>query len=324
MKICIYGVGAIGGLIAYRIADSGYNVSVVARGQTLANIKKNGIGLCVNGRTSYCPVFASDSAEEIGKQDVIIIAVKGNHIPGIIDDISELLSQNSIVVTAINGVPWWFFDFVMPPYNYLSIDAIDPGKMLSNQIKSENIVGNVAYPNCERLSPGVSKLVFGNKMALGSSNANNREILEVIAEIYSNARFEVHATDSIHEVIWSKVLGNSVMNPVSALTGSTLDKILADPELYEYCGNVMREVLEVGQTLGYCKNTTVQDKLKETMIMGSFKTSMLQDVEAKRMVEVDALLASVCEIAEKINISTPFSNSLLGLTRVYARQKGLY
>jgi 2-dehydropantoate 2-reductase len=324
MKICIYGAGAIGGLIGARLAKSGAEVSVVDVGPTLAAIQQHGLRVQEGNELITAPVKATSDPAVLGAQDLVIIAVKGPTLKFIAPKIGALLGPQTVIMTAMNGVPWWFFQGFGGVYAGTELASIDPDGSIAAHVPSDRIVGCVINLSCSLIEPGVVNHVSGNKLTVGEPNNTVSDRARQLCGLLTSAGFNVTLSSSIQKDIWFKLLGNMTHNPISALTGATLDRILDDPLVRELCVKIMLEAGEVGKKFGCVLSETPEQRNEATRQLGAFKTSMLQDVEAKKAVELDALVGAVSEIARKVGVPTPFTDALLGLVRVQAQVMGLY
>ena len=318
MKICVYGAGAVGGLLAARLSSSGHAVSVIARGQTLQALSENGIGLQTGAERIYSPVKACASSAQLGVQDLIIISVKQPALHSIIGNIAPLLGSDSRVLVAMNGVPWWFFDGLEKAPADKVLTTLDPDGSLRNLIPTQQIIGCVVHLSCSVPEPGVSCLQGGNRLIIGEPYATRSEALCRIGETLEQAGFDLEITSHIQKHIWFKLWGNMTMNPISALTRATTDRILDDRLLNQFCCRIMAEAQTIGNALGLPIHETAQDRNAVTRELGAMKTSMLQDVEKGNDLEYEALIGVVHEIAEKLAIEAPDIATLYGLIRLYA------
>lgn len=323
-KICIYGAGAVGGFIGTLLAASGREVSVVSRGVTLASIQAEGLRLLTDEHIIVAPVFASEKPSDLGVQDLVIIAVKAQSMSEVAANISPLIGSKTVVLTAMNGVPWWFFQSTSGEYAGLHLESVDPGGVIASAISSDRVIGAVVHGSFTSNGLGLTRNKLGKKLIVGESDGSNSNRLKSLAELLSTAGIEVETTTSIQQEIWYKLWGNMTMNPVSALTGVTCDKILDDPLVNRFCLKIMAEANEIGARIGYSIKQTGEERNAVTRQLGAFKTSMLQDVEAARPLELDALVSAVREIGQMVGVATPEIDTLLGLSRLHARGKGLY
>ncbi|MDR3764008.1 MAG: 2-dehydropantoate 2-reductase [Acidobacteriota bacterium] len=324
MKVCVYGAGAIGGLLAVRLARAGNQVSVVAVGRTLQAIRDNGIQIYSHGEGVSADITVSDDTTSLGPQDLVIIAVKGPALHSIAPHLPPLLGPNTVVMTAMNGVPWWFFHGHGGELAERSLRSVDPDGIIGANIPVERVVGCIVKLSCRLRQPGQVEHVGGNALTIGEPDNSNSPRVRALGERLSAAGFQVDVTLSLQQEIWLKLLGNMTHNPISALTGATLDRILDDPLAREFTVKIMREAIAVGQKLGYTCDQTPENRNAEARTLGAFKTSMLQDVEAGKAIELDSLMVAFKEIATMVRVETPFADALLGLARVKAQVLGLY
>ena len=324
MKICIYGAGAIGGWIGARLAAIGEPVSVVARGATLAALQTHGLRLQQAEGLLQIPVQAADNAAALGVQDLVVVAVKAPALAEVARGIAPLLGPHTLVLTAMNGVPWWFFQGFGGAYAGTALKAVDASGAIAAAIPAEHIVGCVVHASCALQAPGVVQHHFGNKLILGEPSGVQTERAKALAALLERAGFEAPLSEQIQRDTWYKLWGNMTVNPVSALTGATTDLILDDPLVRDFISQVMREAKEIGTRIGIPIDQQPEDRHAVTRKLGAFKTSMLQDVEAGKPVELDALVTVVQELGVLTAVPTPFTDALLGLARLQARVKGLY
>lgn len=324
MKLCIVGAGAIGGFIGARIADSGLaTVSAVARGDTLDALRKHGWRLQMNGRLIQAAAAATDKPAELGLQDIVVIAVKGPALTAIAEIIRPLLGPDTMVVPAMNGVPWWFVNQVKG-LSREPLHTVDPGAVIAAAIPTPQVIGAVVHVAASKKGPGHVVHKMGQKVILGEPWGGNSERVQKLADLFSGAGFEAETSVNIRADIWYKLWGNMTMNPVSAITGATADKLLADPAVREFCSSAMREAAVIGERIGCPISEDPESRHAVTAKLGAFKTSMLQDVEMGLPLELDAIVGVVSELGERLNIATPTINALFGLTRLFGRTHGLY
>lgn len=324
MKVCIYGVGAIGGFIGARLAQHGHAVSAVARGPTLAALRERGLTLVLADREVNVPVGADEDAARLGTQDLVVIAVKAPALAGVAARIAPLLGSDTVVLPAMNGVPWWFFSGLPGACADMPIGAVDPGGAIGAAIPVRHVVGCVVHASCTTPAPAVVGHVMGHGLIIGEPAGGESPRTAALAAAFTAAGFECQIAPRIQRDIWYKLWGNMTMNPVSAFTGATVDRILDDPLADAFCRSVMTEARDVGAAIGCPIEQTAQARNAITRKLGAFRTSMLQDVDAGKPLEIDALLTAVREIAGKVGVATPNLDALLGLTRVFARTRGLY
>jgi 2-dehydropantoate 2-reductase len=324
VRICIFGAGAIGGLVGTRLAAAGGEVSAIARGATAEALRKHGWRLETNGALVSAPARVAELPAEIGAQDLVVIAVKGPALAGIAKAIAPLLGSETIVVTAMNGVPWWFFQGFGDRYDGMHLKSIDPERRIASSIPARHIVGCVVHAACTTPEPGLTRNMVGKRLIFGEPGGGISARLRKIGTLFGDAGFDVELSECIQRDIWYKLWGNMTMNPVSALTGATADRVLDDPLVNGFCLAVMREAAAIGARIGCGIAERAEQRNLVTRKLGAFKTSMLQDVEAGRPVEIDVLLSAAQEIGAAVAEPTPYLDALLGLARLQAQTRGLY
>ena len=324
MKICIYGVGAIGGFIGTRLAlAGGCQLSAVARGATLAALQQHGLRLRQGGELLTAPVRASADPAALGVQDLVLIAVKAPALGAVAAAIAPLLGPRTLVLPAMNGVPWWFAAGA-PALGDAPLHSIDPGGAIAAAIPLAQVIGCVVHASTFTPEPGLVEHKMGQGLILGEPAGNLSERVQALVELLARAGFEASASADVRRDIWYKLWGNMTVNPISAITGATVDRVLDDPLLRALCGAAMNEAAAVGARIGCAIAQTPEDRHQITRKLGAFKTSMLQDVQAGRAIELDALVAVVREMAQRLNLATPMIDALLGLARLHGRVHGLY
>ncbi len=330
MKVCIYGAGAIGGWIGVHLAQTGHEVSVVARGATLEALQKNGLA-CVQSQASdariKADVKASANPADLGPQDLVIVAVKAPAMADVAKGIAPLLGANTMVMTAMNGVPWWFFQGFGGSLQGTTLNTIDPEGRIAKAIPAHHVVGCVVHASCSLDAPGVVRHHFGQGLILGEPAAQNGEVSARVQQLVTDlqtAGFNASASAQIQKDVWYKLWGNMTVNPISAITGATTDLILKDDLVRNFVSQVMLEAKAIGDKIGIPIAQTPEDRHAVTMKLGAFKTSMLQDVEAGKTVELDALVSGVRELGQLTQVATPYTDALLGLSRLHASVRGLY
>ena len=321
MKICVYGAGAVGGLMAAWLARAGHEVSVVARGAALDAIRRDGLRVRSKGATESFRIRAESDPAGLGPQDYVLVTVKAQSLGAVADGIAPLLGKDTSIVTAMNGVPWWFFHGLQKDGR---LESLDPGGKLARAMPAERIVGCVIHLAASTPEPGVVSHNMGTKLIVGEPGGRNTARTRRIAEALSGAGFEVVVSDSIEKDFWVKLLGNVSFNPVSALTVSTADRLIEDREVKSYMVEIMREVLAIGRAVGVDADIDPEARIDMARVLGRFKTSMLQDLEAGKPLEIDGLLAGTLEIARKAGVRAPFTESLYGLIRARAQSTGQY
>ncbi len=324
-KICIVGAGAIGGWLGAGLVQAGCDVSFLARGDTLAALQTQGLKLQSGTQLEQThTVCASDNAVELGMQDLLIIAVKAPALREVARQIAPLLGKNTAVLTAMNGVPWWFLQGFGGELANLALSSVDATGDIASAIPAHHIIGGVVHASCSVASPGVIRHAFGNKIIVGEPSGQISPRITALAALLEKAGFEAPIAEQIQRDIWFKLWGNMTMNPVSAITGATTAQVLDDDLVRGFCSNVMLEAKDIGARLGIPIAQQPEDRHAVTRKLGSFKTSMLQDVEAGKAVELDALVGAVKELGQLTQVATPYTDALLGMSRLHARVRGLY
>jgi 2-dehydropantoate 2-reductase len=324
MKICIYGAGAVGGLIAARLAQAGHEVSVVARGAHLTAILKDGLRILSEGKQSAVRLRANNDPEKLGPQDCVIVAVKGQSLPEVAAGMAPLLGDDTSIVTAMNGVPWWFFDRLAFGGGKLHLESMDPGGALSRAMPTGRIVGCVVHLSASTPEPGLIRHNMGKRLILGEPGGRNTARTQGIVDALKAAGFEAEASGFIEKDFWVKLLGNISFNPVSALTLATADRLIGNGYVKDYMVAIMRECLAIGRAVGVDADIDPEARMDMARKLGVFKTSMLQDMEAGKRLEIDGLLSGTLEIARKAGVAAPFTESLAGLARLRAESSGQY
>jgi 2-dehydropantoate 2-reductase len=324
-RICIVGAGSIGGWIGAKLSRcEGVQLSVFARGETLAVLQRNGLTLNSGETQIQAKVKASNNALELGEHDLVILAVKAPAVRDVAKQISPLLGKETMLLSAMNGVPWWFFNGFGGALANQRLQSIDADGEIAKHLKAEHIIGSVVHASSSIQSPGVIKHHFGNGLIIGEPSGEQTPRVQTLLALLKEAGFDTTLSPQIQKDIWYKLWGNMTVNPVSAITGATTDKILGDDLLRGFISNVMLEAKAIGERIGIPIAQQPEDRHQVTLKLGAFKTSMLQDVEAGRAVELDALVSAVKEIGQLCNMPTPWTDALLGLARVHARQHCLY
>jgi len=300
VKVCIYGCGAIGSLLAVRLANSGLATSAVARGSHLEAIQANGLTLlaAAGDESLNVAIRASDDPAELGEQDVVFLTMKSHGAPAVAHAIAPLLGPETMVVTAYNGFPWWYFFGLADDVGCPELLSVDPGKKLWHAIGPQRAIGCVVYPAAVVESPGVVRHVFGERFTLGEPDGSNSDRLTKLSGALRSAGFEAPVSAEIRTEIWTKLVANCAFNPVSVLTGKSLGAMLDDEATYRLLAQIMVEVIGVARALGVEVTLPPEKLLEATRQLGHHKTSMLQDYEAGRTLELGPLVAAVVELAE--------------------------
>ena len=324
LRTAVIGAGAIGGLIAASLARAGHEVSVLARGQTLAAIRKHGIRIAEgDGQTSAIAVHASDDAAALGPQDFVLIALKAQTLPAIAARLRPLVGERTAIVSAMNGLPWWFLNGAQTPLAGQRIEAVDPGGIVSAALPAERALGCVVHLSASTDAPGIVRRGRGNRLIVGAAHRARATIARTFATALTMGGFDVEYVDDIRTEIWVKLWGNMNMNPLSALTGSTADRLLDDPFTHALVLRMMDEAQAIGARLGLSTGMSAAARVAVTRELGAFKTSMLQDIEAGRPLEIGPILGVFPELGRKLDVPTPFCDAVLGLLRQRAANSGL-
>ena len=330
-RVCIYGAGAIGGWLGAALASAppianepATQVSVVARGATLAALQQHGLRVQQGETTRSVTVRASADPAALGEQDLVVIAVKAPALLEVARHIRPLIGPDTVVLTAMNGVPWWFLEGFGGAHAGMRLQAVDPTGEIAQAIPAAQVVGGVVHASCSLNGPGHVRHHFGNGLIIGAPSGQTSERVQALAALLQRAGFAASVSAQIQKDVWYKLWGNMTVNPISAFTGATTDLILGDPLVRSFVSSVMLEARAIGAAIGIPIDQQPEDRHAVTMKLGAFKTSMLQDVEAGRAVELDALVTAVRELAQITGIATPHTDALLGLSRLHARVHGLY
>jgi 2-dehydropantoate 2-reductase len=324
MKVCIYGAGAVGGFIGTRLAARGQDVCALARGATAQALREHGLRLEIGGSLLRAPVRVAEHAAQLGPQDLVVIAVKGPAVAGVARGIAPLLRPDTMVLTAMNGVPWWFFEGFGGPCEGMRLQSVDPEGVIAAAVPMSQVIGCVVHATCSMPAPGLVRHGFGERLIIGEPAGGLTPRVTALAQVLSDAGFQAEISGRIQTDIWYKLWGNMTMNPITAITGATGDRVLDDPLVSAFCLSVMEEARSIGERIGCPIGQSGEDRHAITRKLGAFKTSMLQDVEAGRAVEIDTLVAAVREIGAEAGVATPNIDTLLGLARLHARVRGLY
>jgi 2-dehydropantoate 2-reductase len=329
MKIAVVGLGAVGGAFAGLLGtlppSQKIQLSAIARGKALTALQTQGLMWTdAAGQTHQVQLTASDDAADLGPQDVVIVAVKGPSLAGVAPVVQQLLAPHTVVLVAMNGVPWWFFDGLGGACDGLKLTVLDPKGVIAKCIPTSQVLGCVVHFSAQSPSAGVVQNMKGNQLIIGEPSGGVSARAQALADVLNVAGFDVKVSPRIQQDIWFKLWGNMTMNPVSALTGAPCDQILDDDLVRSFCSAVMLEAQAIGARIGCDIAQLPEDRHAVTRKLGSFKTSMLQDVEHDRQIELDSLLGAVRAIGQHLQLPTPSIDALYGLTRLMARTRGLY
>ena len=319
-RACVVGAGAVGALFVQALAKAGWELTALARGETLDAIRKNGLRI----DDERIEVNATDDPGTAGPQDYLILALKAPAMPQAASQLQPLVGPGTAIVSTSNGVPWWFFHGFGAELSGKQLESVDPGGVVAAAMPAAQAIGCVVHLSSVNAGPAVIERGKGNRLIVGNPAGPMDDKARTLIDALTSGGFEVEPTTEIQKEIWSKLWGNMTMNPISALTGSTGDRILRDPLTNQLVRRMMIEHLWIGQKIGIDLGMTIDERFDITRKLGAFKTSMLQDLEGKRPLEIDALLASVIEIGALVGMPTPYCDMVLGLIRQRAANLGLY
>ncbi len=322
MKIAVVGLGAVGGLIATQLARAGFEVSALARGVTLQAVRERGLRVLIDGDELTAAVDASDDPNQLGRQDLVVIALKGPALIAAAPRLAPLLDSRTVVLPAMNGVPWWFLPAALPEQAPLA--SVDPGGRLLAKLPLARVLGCVVHLAASSPAPGTVRHTVGERLIVGEPSGGTSARVDAVCAALASAGFKAEASADVRLDVWYKLWGNMTINPVSALTGAATDAILDDPLVRDFVLCCMAEAAAIGARIGCPIAQSGRERLDLTRELGGFRTSMLQDVDAGRAIELDALVTAVHEIAARVGVDSPHIAALLGLTRLMARGRGLY
>ena len=311
MKICIVGAGATGGYLGFKLIKAGFDVSLVARGTHLKAMKHTGLTVIENDKEISCFPKCSESMSDLGKMDYIFITLKAYSIPGLVNEISTMFKENTAVITAYNGIPWWYFFNIEGPFKNYRIKCIDPNNIQWNTITPERIIGCVVYPATEIIEPGVIKHIEGNRFSLGEPEGKQTERILKISKALVKAGIKAPIRSNLREEIWIKLIGNLAFNPLSVITGKTLDILASENEYRAIAYDAMEEASLIINQLGIKLKISIDQRIDGAAKVGAHKTSMLQDYQKGKELELDSLVVSIKEIGNLLSIKTPTIDKIL-------------
>ena len=324
MKVCIYGAGAIGGYLGVQLARAGADVSLVARGAHLAAMRNDGLKLLIDGKERVAYPRCTDDPSELGPQDYVIVTLKAHQVSGVLDMMEPLLGRDTAVVTAYNGIPYWYFHHHGGRIEGTTLESIDPGARQWRKLGPERAFGCIVYPATEVVAPGVVKHDYGDKFPLGEPSGGLTPRIERLSNLMSAAGLRAPVLDKIRDEIWLKLWGNVCFNPISALTHATLDVIASDPGTRTVSRRMMLETQAIAEKLGVQFRVDLERRINGAGAVGAHKTSMLQDLERGRPMEIDPLVTVVQEIGRLLGMPTPTIDTVLALVQQRATIAGLY
>lgn len=319
MKICIYGAGAIGGFLGAELSLAGHDITLIARGPHLEAMRGNGLVLLTEGKRKVARVVCTDDPDEVGPQDYIFLTLKAHAVSSIVARLAPLLGKQTPVVTAQNGIPWWYFYKLGGPWGEAPLESADPGGRIWRTLGPERAIGCVVYPSCEMVEPGVIRHLDGRRFMLGEPDGSKSERTVTLSKVLRAAGFKAPIRSRIRDDIWLKLWGNVSFNPVSVLTVATLEQMTGDEGSRSVIRGIMGEAQAVATKLGVKFTVDIETRIGWGADVGAHKTSMLQDLEKGRPMEIDALVATVSEMGRLVGVPTPTIDVVLKLVRLRAR-----
>jgi 2-dehydropantoate 2-reductase len=324
MKIAIFGAGAVGGYLGAKLAQSGADITLIARGAHLAAMRKNGLTLSSAGQRVTVRPFCTSDPEEAGPQDYVIVTLKAHSLPQAAAQIARLMTPQTTLVTAINGIPYWYFYGIDSPWRDRPIESVDPGGALWRMLSPRQVLGAVVYPSGEVVEPGVVEHAYGDRFTLGEPDGSRSLRTETLSRLLAEAGLKAPIRPRIRDEIWVKLWGNLAFNPLSVLTCSTLDRLAGQDDLRAIARGMMVEAQDVAEALGIRFPISVDKRIDGAAEVGAHKTSMLQDLERGRPMEIDAMLGAVVELGALVGKRMPTAEIVLALVRERARRAGCY
>ncbi|MDA9171431.1 2-dehydropantoate 2-reductase [Alphaproteobacteria bacterium] len=326
VNICVYGAGAIGGYIGCCLSNAGANVSLIARGPHKEAINKNGVTLISNGKSENFNLKVTENPKDLDTQDYIILGVKAHAIQNIATSLKPLMNDKTVVLSAVNGLPWWYFYKANSGTNLDNnhIETVDPKGLIWDTIDPKRALGCVVYPACEIASPGVIRHIEGNRISLGEPDGINSERLKILSSLMIAGGLKAPQKKHIRDEIWIKLWGNCSFNPISAITGASLDLIGNDPGSRRLVRELMQECQNVGEALGIKFRVSIEDRINGAASIIGHKPSTRQDIEMKRPLEIDPIMSAIIEIGVKLNIPTPMLKNINSILKLKAEYLNLY
>ncbi|SLN54102.1 2-dehydropantoate 2-reductase [Roseisalinus antarcticus] len=325
MKICIFGAGAIGGYMGAKLAQAGADVSLVARGPHLAAMQADGLTLIEEGADPVTvTVRASSDPADLGPQDYVVVTLKAHSVPPVVPLMAPLIGPDTTIVSGVNGVPWWYFHKIGGPLEGTRLASVDPGDAQWDGFGPDRVLGCVVYPAAEVPTPGTIRHIEGNRFSLGEPDGSKSDRALALSKLLTSAGLKAPVRPKLRDEIWVKLCGNLSFNPISALTGATLDVLCTDADSRPVARAMMSEAQTIAEMLGVKFPIDVDRRLDGGAAVGAHRTSMLQDLDAGRPMEIDALVGSVQELGRLTDTPTPTIDVVLALVRLRGRVAGLY
>lgn len=322
MKICVVGAGAIGGLLAVKLAELGEEVTVIIRGANLAAVRAGGMKLLADGSERVAKVRATDRLAEVGVQDLVILTMKAHQVSGFVSDLKAVCGPTTTVLTAQNGIPWWYFFKLGGPYEGTVLESVDPGGTIAAGIDVGSVIGSIIYPAADMVAPGTIRHIEGDRISLGEIDGSDTRRLRSLADLLRRAGFKIRISSDLRSELWVKLWGNSTFNPISALTHATLVDICQFPPTRALAEGMMQEAQAIGEKLGVRFPVSLEKRIAGAEAVGKHKTSMLQDVETGRPLELDALVGSVLELGRLTGLPTVRLTAIHACVALLARTLG--
>lgn len=321
MKICVVGAGAIGGMLGVKLALSGHEVSLILRGANLRAVQENGLMLIEESGNELLakPITATSNIAEVGAQDVVILGLKAHQVAAVAPELPTLMHSATRVVTMQNGIPWWYFHKLPGEYTGMPVRSVDPDGLIARSIPIDSVIGSVVYPASEVIRPGVIKVIEGNRFTLGEIDGSDTPSIRAISDAFKAAGFKAPVSGDIRSEIWLKLWGNLSFNPISALTHATLEDICTHAPTRQLAASMMTEAQAIGEKLGVQFKVSLEKRIAGAQAVGQHKTSMLQDVEQGRALELQALVASVMQMGQMTGTPTPTIDAVYALASLLAK-----
>ena len=321
MKICVVGAGAIGGMLGVKLALSGHEVSLILRGANLRAVQENGLMLIEESGNELLakPITATSNIAEVGAQDVVILGLKAHQVAAVAPELPTLMHSATRVVTMQNGIPWWYFHKLPGEYTGMPVRSVDPDGLIARSIPIDSVIGSVVYPASEVIRPGVIKVIEGNRFTLGEIDGSDTPSIRAISDAFKAAGFKAPVSGDIRSEIWLKLWGNLSFNPISALTHATLEDICTHAPTRQLAASMMTEAQAIGEKLGVQFKVSLEKRIAGAQAVGQHKTSMLQDVEQGRALELQALVASVMQMGQMTGTPTPTIDAVYALASLLGK-----